>query len=147
MSSITVIVFLSRWDGSPVAGMPSTVLAEVGPVPPVASPRSVRAQPVRHRAADGASRHGADLPGLRRGVRRQWRRRVVRLTSALAEAGLARVAAEPHAPVVSGGSEHLTQGRAEQLAERLVATGVTTASVIEWFLAVSAEPDVSTFLR
>jgi SAM-dependent methyltransferase len=63
-----------------------------------------------------------------------------RLASALAETGLARVAAELHAPVVSGGNEQWTRGSAEQLAERLVATGVTTAGDIEWFLGASAEP-------
>jgi 2-polyprenyl-3-methyl-5-hydroxy-6-metoxy-1,4-benzoquinol methylase len=66
-----------------------------------------------------------------------------RLTGALAEAGLARVAAELHAPVVSGGNEQWTRGSVEQLAERLVATGVTTAADIEWFLGASAEPGFS----
>jgi SAM-dependent methyltransferase len=65
-----------------------------------------------------------------------------RLTSTLAEAGLDHVTAELHAPVVSGGSEQWTRGSAEQLAERLVATGMTTARDIEWFLAASTEPDV-----
>jgi len=63
-----------------------------------------------------------------------------RLTGTLAEAGLAHVAAELHAPVVSGGSEQWTRGSAQQLAERLVATGVTTAADIWWFLAATAEP-------
>lgn len=31
-------------------------------------------------------------------------------------------------------------GSVEQLAERMVATGVTTAADIEWFLGASAEP-------
>ena len=65
-----------------------------------------------------------------------------RLPNTLAGAGLTRVAAELHAPVVSGGSEQWTRGSAEQLAERLVATGVTTAGDIEWFLAASAQPDI-----
>ncbi len=62
-----------------------------------------------------------------------------RLTSAMAEAGLARVAAELHAPVVSGGNEQWTRGSVAQLAERMVATGLTTAADIEWFLGASGE--------
>ncbi len=62
-----------------------------------------------------------------------------RLIGALAEAGLAHVAAELHAPVVSGGNEQWTRGSIEQLAERLVATGEATADDIQWFLAASAE--------
>jgi 2-polyprenyl-3-methyl-5-hydroxy-6-metoxy-1,4-benzoquinol methylase len=63
-----------------------------------------------------------------------------RLTGALVEAGLTGVAAELHAPVVPGGSEQWTRGSAEQLADRLVGTGLTTADDIEWFLAASAQP-------
>ncbi len=65
-----------------------------------------------------------------------------RLTGALAEAGLAHVAAELHTPVVSGGSEQWVRGSAEQLAERLVATGITTADDIQWFLDASAKPGI-----
>jgi ubiquinone/menaquinone biosynthesis C-methylase UbiE len=64
-----------------------------------------------------------------------------RLLAALTDAGLARVAAELHAPAVSGGNEHWTRGSIEQLAERIVATGEATADDVEWFLAASAEPD------
>ena len=65
-----------------------------------------------------------------------------RLTGALAEAGLAQVTAELHTPVVSGGSEQWVRGSAEQLAERLVATGITTADDIQWFLDASAKPGI-----
>jgi SAM-dependent methyltransferase len=64
-----------------------------------------------------------------------------RLTSAFVEAGLTRVAAEVHTPVVSGGSEQWTRGSIEQLAERVVATGIATADDVAWFLAASAKPD------
>jgi SAM-dependent methyltransferase len=64
-----------------------------------------------------------------------------RLTGALTESGLSRVAAELHVPVVSGGNEHWTRGSVEQLAERVVATGIATAADVEWFLAASARPD------
>jgi SAM-dependent methyltransferase len=64
-----------------------------------------------------------------------------RLTGALADAGLAAVSAELHAPVVSGGREQWSRGTVEQLAERLVATGLTTVDDIELFLAVSAKPE------
>jgi ubiquinone/menaquinone biosynthesis C-methylase UbiE len=63
-----------------------------------------------------------------------------RLTGTLADAGLAHVSAELHTPVVSGGSEQWTRGTVEQLAERLVATGLTTADDIEMFLTASAQP-------
>jgi ubiquinone/menaquinone biosynthesis C-methylase UbiE len=64
-----------------------------------------------------------------------------RLTGALVEAGLTQVTAELHTPVVSGGSEQWVRGSAEQLAERLVATGITTADDIEWFLEATTKPD------
>ena len=64
-----------------------------------------------------------------------------RLTGALAEAGLAQVSAELHSPVVSGGSEQWVRGSVEQLAERLIATGITTADDVEWFLDASQKPD------
>jgi 2-polyprenyl-3-methyl-5-hydroxy-6-metoxy-1,4-benzoquinol methylase len=65
-----------------------------------------------------------------------------RLTGALVEAGLTQVTAELHTPVVSGGTEQWVRGSAEQLAERLVATGLTTAADIEWFLDASARPGI-----
>ncbi len=64
-----------------------------------------------------------------------------RLTGALVDAGLANVGAELHTPVVSGGSEQWTRGSFEQLADRLVGTGLTTASDIELFLKISARPE------
>jgi 2-polyprenyl-3-methyl-5-hydroxy-6-metoxy-1,4-benzoquinol methylase len=64
-----------------------------------------------------------------------------RLVTVLTEAGLSGVAAELHAPVVSGGNEQWTRGSIEQLADRVVATGIATAADVEWFLAASAKPD------
>jgi SAM-dependent methyltransferase len=64
-----------------------------------------------------------------------------RLTGVLAGAGLAHVSAELHTPVVAGGSEQWVRGSAEQLAERLVATGITTADDIAWFLEATQKPD------
>jgi 2-polyprenyl-3-methyl-5-hydroxy-6-metoxy-1,4-benzoquinol methylase len=64
-----------------------------------------------------------------------------RLVGVLAAAGLARIAAELHAPVVTGGSEQWTRGSVEQLAERNVATGDATAEDVKWFLAASAKAD------
>jgi hypothetical protein len=43
------------------------------------------------------------------------------------------VAAEMHAPVVTGGGETWTRGTVEQLAGRLVATGLISAADIELF--------------
>ena len=63
------------------------------------------------------------------------------LVGVLTDAGLARVAAELHAPVVSGGNEQWTRGSIEQLAERIVASGDATAEDVDWFLAASANPD------
>jgi len=62
------------------------------------------------------------------------------LTGALAGAGLDGVGAELHAPVVAGGSEQWTRGTVEQLAGRLVATGLASSGDIEEFLALSAQP-------
>jgi SAM-dependent methyltransferase len=64
-----------------------------------------------------------------------------RLVTALTEAGLSGVTAELHAPVVSGGNEQWTRGSIEQLAERVVATGIATSDDVQWFLAASARPD------
>jgi SAM-dependent methyltransferase len=64
------------------------------------------------------------------------------LTGALADAGLAGVGAELHAPVATGGSEQWTRGSVEQLAGPLLGTGLTTADDLELFLAFSARPDV-----
>jgi 2-polyprenyl-3-methyl-5-hydroxy-6-metoxy-1,4-benzoquinol methylase len=63
-----------------------------------------------------------------------------RLTGTLAEAGLERVAAELHTPVVAGGSEQWTRGSVEQLASRLVGTGLASAADVELFLGASADP-------
>jgi SAM-dependent methyltransferase len=66
-----------------------------------------------------------------------------RLVGALTTAGLARVSAELHAPVVTGGNEHWTRGSIEQLADRAVATGEATADDVTWVLAASADPTFS----
>jgi len=66
-----------------------------------------------------------------------------RLVGALTDAGLARVDAELHAPVVSGGNEQWTRGSIEQLAERIVDLGEATADDVTWFLAASANSDFS----
>jgi 2-polyprenyl-3-methyl-5-hydroxy-6-metoxy-1,4-benzoquinol methylase len=66
-----------------------------------------------------------------------------RLPGMLVNAGLVSVGAEVHTPVVAGGSETWTRGTVEQLAGRLVDTGLVTVDDIELFLAATAEP--STF--
>jgi len=63
-----------------------------------------------------------------------------RLPAALAGAGLREVGAEVHAPVVTGGTETWTRGTIEQLADRLVGTGLTSRADIELFLATTAQP-------
>jgi SAM-dependent methyltransferase len=65
-----------------------------------------------------------------------------RLTAMLAQAGLSGVSAEIHAPVPSGGSEDWTRGSIEQLADKLVTTGLAGAEDIEMFLAFSLDPSV-----
>jgi hypothetical protein len=45
-----------------------------------------------------------------------------------------------HAPVVAGGTENWTRGTIEQLADRLVSTGLTSRADIELFLAATARP-------
>ncbi len=65
-----------------------------------------------------------------------------RLSAALAGAGLADVEAEIHAPVPRGGTENWTRGSIEQLADKMVATGLTSAADIELFLELTADPDV-----
>lgn len=62
-----------------------------------------------------------------------------RLVDVLTDAGLAGVAAELHAPVVSGGNEQWTRGSVEQLAGRIVASGEASAEDVDWFLAATAE--------
>jgi SAM-dependent methyltransferase len=62
------------------------------------------------------------------------------LTGTLVSAGLANVGAELHAPVASGGSEQWTRGSAQQLAGRLIGTGLTSAADISLFLDFSAQP-------
>ncbi|HEY7102790.1 MAG TPA: methyltransferase domain-containing protein [Mycobacteriales bacterium] len=63
-----------------------------------------------------------------------------RLPAALTGAGLRDVGAEVHAPVVSGGTETWTRGSIEQLADRLIGTGLTSPADIELFLATTAQP-------
>lgn len=64
-----------------------------------------------------------------------------RLPAALAGAGLSGVRAEVHAPLATGGTENWTRGTVQQLADHLVATGLTSREDIEEFLAASARPD------
>jgi len=66
-----------------------------------------------------------------------------RLLGALSDAGLRGVAAQLHAPVVSGGNEQWTRRSIEQLAERIVATGEATADDVAWFLSASVKSDFS----
>jgi SAM-dependent methyltransferase len=63
-----------------------------------------------------------------------------RLPTALVDAGLIDVGAEVHAPVVTGGTETWTRGTVEQLADRLIGSGLTSAADIELFLAMTAQP-------
>jgi len=63
-----------------------------------------------------------------------------RLPAALAGAGLVNVAADVHAPVVSGGGENWTRGTVQQLSGRLVEIGPATADDIEQFLDATAQP-------
>jgi ubiquinone/menaquinone biosynthesis C-methylase UbiE len=63
-----------------------------------------------------------------------------RLPAALTGAGLLDVGAELHAPVVAGGTESWSRGTVEQLAGRLVATGLVSAADVELFLTLTGEP-------
>jgi SAM-dependent methyltransferase len=63
-----------------------------------------------------------------------------RLPVTLVGAGLMSIGAEVHTPVVAGGTENWTRGTVEQLAERLVGTGLVTATDVELFLAATAQP-------
>jgi 2-polyprenyl-3-methyl-5-hydroxy-6-metoxy-1,4-benzoquinol methylase len=63
------------------------------------------------------------------------------LVGVLTDAGLTRVGAELHAPVVSGGSEQWTRASVEQLAERILASGQASVEDVDWFLAASSDPD------
>jgi SAM-dependent methyltransferase len=62
------------------------------------------------------------------------------LPATLADAGLVTIGGEVHTPVVAGGTEHWTRGTVEQLAERLIGTGLVTAADVELFLAATAQP-------
>lgn len=63
-----------------------------------------------------------------------------RLVGAFTEAGLVNIAAEVHTPLVVGGSNGWIPGIVENVAEVLVGTGLVTASDIESFLALTADP-------
>ncbi|HEU4423151.1 MAG TPA: methyltransferase [Pilimelia sp.] len=65
------------------------------------------------------------------------------LPTALADAGLVKVGAEVHTSVVNGGDERWTRGTVEQLADRLVSTGLTSRADVELFLATTAQPSTS----
>jgi SAM-dependent methyltransferase len=58
----------------------------------------------------------------------------------LAAAGLERVGAEIHGPVVTGGAEYWMRGSLEQLTDRLIATGLVTAADVHRYLALAADP-------
>jgi SAM-dependent methyltransferase len=62
------------------------------------------------------------------------------LPAALVKHGLVDVRAELHAPVVVGGTEQWTRGTVEQLADRVVMTGLASAADIELFLSATAQP-------
>lgn len=63
-----------------------------------------------------------------------------RLPAALTGAGLVNVRAEMHTPVVAGDTETWSRGTVEQLADRLVATGLASTADVELFLTLTAEP-------
>lgn len=63
-----------------------------------------------------------------------------RLPGALAVAGLVDIGAEIHTPVVRGGTEVFTRGTVDQLAERLLGTGLVGDADIELYRTVSADP-------
>ena len=63
-----------------------------------------------------------------------------RLVRTLTDAGLVNIAAEARTPLVAGGTENWVPGTVEQLAGHLVSTGLVTASDIESFLAMTADP-------
>jgi hypothetical protein len=63
-----------------------------------------------------------------------------RLPGELAGAGLVNVAGEIRTPIVGGGNEAWTRGTIEQLADRLVGTGLANRDDIELFLSVTARP-------
>jgi SAM-dependent methyltransferase len=65
------------------------------------------------------------------------------LPAALAAAGLTNVRAEVHTQVVAGGTEVWTRGTVEQLAARLVATGLASAADVDLFLTTTARPSTS----
>ena len=58
----------------------------------------------------------------------------------LADAGLEHVGAEIHGPITAGGSEYWARGSIEQLADRLVATGLVTAADVQRYLSLAADP-------
>jgi SAM-dependent methyltransferase len=58
----------------------------------------------------------------------------------LCEAGLEHVGAEIHGPIAAGGSEYWARGSIEQLADRLVATGLVTAADVQRYLTLAADP-------
>lgn len=58
----------------------------------------------------------------------------------LHDAGLQHVEAEIHGPVTAGGAEYWARGSVEQLADRLVATGLVTAADVQRYLTRAADP-------
>ena len=63
-----------------------------------------------------------------------------RLPRVLADTGLVNIGAEVHASVVAGGTSDLTRLVVELAADRLPGTGLVTASDIQSFLALTADP-------
>ncbi len=64
------------------------------------------------------------------------------LIRAFKDAGLVNIAAEVHLPLVAGGTEKWAPGIAEFLGEMMVGKGLCTASEVESFLAMTADPSV-----
>jgi SAM-dependent methyltransferase len=64
------------------------------------------------------------------------------LIRAFKDTGLVNIAAEVHMPLVAGGTEKWAPGIAEFLGEMIVGKGLCTASEVESFLAMTADPSV-----
>jgi SAM-dependent methyltransferase len=62
-----------------------------------------------------------------------------RLFAGLRGAGLERVDAEVHTPVVAGGTERWVRGSIQQLAARMEGTGLVSAEDVACFLALTAD--------
>jgi SAM-dependent methyltransferase len=85
--------------------------------------RFFRAVEVVFAAAYADASHGPRLPGL------------------LQEAGLKYVSGEIRTPIVQGGSEQWVRGTAEQLAPRIVETGLVSEDELQAVLAMMDDPE------